>query len=43
MENRGNVVIFITTGTDEEAHRIAGISFFRSRLRDVILNRKAIL
>lgn len=43
MEKEANVVIFITTGTDEEANRIAGISFFRSRLRDVILNLKAIL
>lgn len=25
MENRENLVIFITTGTDEEAHRIANI------------------
>ena len=25
MENRENVVIFITTGTDEEAHRIANM------------------
>jgi uncharacterized protein involved in tolerance to divalent cations len=25
MENRENVVIFITAGTDEEAHRIANM------------------